>query len=561
MRPTTDFSDLSFTAPPPDHESLAARDEVLAKLLDKLSRQPDFPSLGEALSGVRRVARSERARLQNLSEALLRDVGLANRVLRLANAAHYRSAGGGQIDTLSRAVAVMGFVEIGQIALSARLVDQLKDKRHSLALREEFLRALLAGAVAHELAHSQAEDGYLIAVFRNLGRMVACLHFPEDAIATRQATPRETWPFGQAEQDAARRILGADFNHLGQGVAERWGWPPQLRRAIRQGEEPPRHYPPSRTEQLRCMGWLANEMADLLIYQPPSRHDNACDALASRFGAATAHDSRSLQYALARARMKIESICEQLELPLSQLPRWVGTPDLLSQADQASSDAAPVDAAPAPVPPLAAPVAGGPAEDKAPAAAAAGAAVPSPEPGEAGATPAVRGVQPALLREAVHDIVDALAEGGDPMRLQTRILRSLLHGLGAQRAVLCLRQGSSGELVGKLGLGHGAPSLHADFLVPPADEHDLFSVLCERGIDSRIDDAADPAIARRLPHWWRSKVASRSFLVLPMQHEKRPIGMLYCDSPQRGGMAIDEATMKLVRTLRNQALLAWRQGG
>ena len=190
MHAATDFSDLSPTQPPAHKDSLAAADPVLADLLDRLSQQPDFPSLAEALSGVRRVARSEKARLQNLSEALLRDVGLSHKVLRLANAAHYRMAGGGQIDSISRAVAVMGFVEIGKIALSARLVSQLANRRHSLVLREEFLRSLLAGAMAHELAHRQAEDGYLIAVFRNLGRMLVASHCPDDALAIRRSVPR-----------------------------------------------------------------------------------------------------------------------------------------------------------------------------------------------------------------------------------------------------------------------------------------------------------------------------------------------------------------------------------
>jgi len=524
MHAATDFSDLSPTQPPPPEDSLAAGDPVLADLLDRLSQQPDFPSLAEALSGVRRVARSEKARLQNLSEALLRDVGLSHKVLRLANAAHYRMAGGGQIDSISRAVAVMGFVEIGKIALSARLVSQLASRRHSLVLREEFLRSLLAGAMAHELAHRQAEDGYLIAVFRNLGRMVACLHFPNEAIAVRAATPRDRWPMGDAEQDASARLLGCAYDQLGQAVAERWGWPVHLRRATRHDDEIPDHYPTSRTEQLRCMGWLANEMADLLLYVAPEERAAGCEDLARRLGVATAHDARSIADAMAAARVKLQALCEQLELPLSQLPQWAGTPDLLG----AGSDEEGGTSTPAPV--------------------------PATEPTEASGARA----DEALLRNAVHDIVDALAASGDPSTVHLRILSSLLDGLGAQRAVLCLWHEPSKGLVGTMGVGRGVEPCHQHFLVPVDDSRNVFSVLCERGADCCIDDALDPVIAQRMPQWWRTHLGSRSFMVLPMLHQGRCVGMIYCDAPGRGAMRADEASMKGVRTLRNQALLAWR---
>ncbi|MEY3474939.1 MAG: hypothetical protein RL087_1397, partial [Pseudomonadota bacterium] len=461
--------------------------------------------------------------------------GLSHKVLRLANAVHYRTAGGGQIDSISRAVAVMGFVEIGKMALSARLVSQLSSRRHSLVLREEFLRSLLAGVIAHELAHRQAEDGYLIAVFRNLGRMVACLHFPQEAIAVRAATPRDRWPLGEIEQEASARILGSPYDRLGQAVAERWGWPEHLRRAIRRGDEIPERYPTSRTEQLHFMGWLANEMADLMLYVPPEQREAGCEALAERLGGATAHDSRSIAHALAAAKVKLQFLCEQLELPLSQLPQWEGTPDLLSgcgEEDIILPEAA--AAAAQPQPPAA-------SAEEAP-------ALPDPARGE------------AILRESVHEIVDALAASSDPSTVQLRILGGLLDGLGAQRAVLCLRQKPSGPLVGRIGVGRGVDACHTHFLVPVDESRDLFSVLCDRGVDSCIDDARDPVIARRMPDWWRSHVASRSFLVLPMLHGGRCVGMIYCDGPGLGSMRASEASMKLVRTLRNQALLAWRMG-
>ncbi|MBQ0932379.1 HDOD domain-containing protein [Ideonella alba] len=488
MSAQTDFSELGPVTPPAPEDSITAGDETLARLLDRVSRQPDFPSLGQALSGVRRVARSEKARLQHLTEALVQDVGLSARVLRMANSAHYGSVGAGEIDTLERAIAVMGFIEVGRLALTARLVDSLRSSVPGLALREPFLRALLAGQMAHELAHSQAEDGTLIAVLRNLGRLVAAMHLPEEALAVQQATAD-----GSPETEAlvARRLLGTDYHRLGQAVAERWGWPPSLRRAIGHGDAPPRHYPHSRTEQLRCMGWLANELTDVLLYQPPTRHDEALAALAERFGAATAHDGPSMEAALQRVRPAVAPLCEQLGLPVAALPRQRATAEAV--------DALPVLIRP-PAPPTSA---------------------PAPAP-------------------------------ADP--LPRRVLLGLLRLTGAQRAVLCWRRGRAGELVGELGLAEGIEPGHSHFLVPPDDDQDLFSLLCRRGADTCIADATDPAIARFLPHWWRSRIGARSLLVLPMRRDGQVMGLLYADAPRPGGLRPDEATLERLRAWREELL-------
>jgi len=534
----------------PDDHASPERDAALARILDKLARQPDFPSLEDALSGVRRVARSDKARLQNLSEALLNDVGLANRVLRLANAAHYRSAGGGQITTLTRAIAVMGFTEIGQLAVASRLVDQIRDRRQASMLREEFLRALLAGVMAHELTNAHDEEAYIVAVFQNLGRLVTCLHCPEEAQAVRQAVPRHRWPRIDDEHLAARKQMGVSHADLGLAVAGRWGWPEPLRRTLRR-DAVPLHLPMLRPERLRCLGMLANDLADLLIFGDPASWDRRCDELQARLGGATEQDARSMRAAMARARTQMERLADLLSLPLSQLPAWGGPPDVAAAeaARPAADPGAKTGTASAPNP-AAAPAAGE-AE-----------ALPAEPPAEAAEASALAWVPtPAqTLSDGVHDVVQALAEGCPASRVQAMVVETLLRGLNAQRAVLCLRRGRQGDLAGCLGLGRGVPSGHEHFMVPAGDPHDLFSLLCGRGADTLISDADEPAIAARLPRWWRLHARSRSFLVLPMMQGREAVGMLYCDAPQADGLVVDAAAMKLASTLRGQALIAWRQG-
>ena len=89
--------------------------------------------------------------------------------------------------TISRAVALVGLAGIRNLALSLVLVEHMKDKDHAQRLKEEFLRSLLAGQLAHALgpAARDAEEAFLGAMFYNLGKLLTEYYFPEEADAIR----------------------------------------------------------------------------------------------------------------------------------------------------------------------------------------------------------------------------------------------------------------------------------------------------------------------------------------------------------------------------------------
>src|SRR5690606_3127642 len=120
-----------------------------------------------------------------LSALILRDFGLTNKLLRVVNSAHFRPAGGGRISTISRAVVVLGFDAVRNIAITVLLFEHLQNKSNASQLQEEFLRACLAGLFARELAQRlrlrDGEQSYICAVFHNLGRLLCQFYFPEES--------------------------------------------------------------------------------------------------------------------------------------------------------------------------------------------------------------------------------------------------------------------------------------------------------------------------------------------------------------------------------------------
>ena len=118
-----------------------------------------------------------------MSNEILKDVALTNKLLRRANTAHFSSAGG-SISTVSRAVSLIGFAGIRNMALSLVLLEHMHDKAHANQLKEEFLRSLMAGMVASELVGpgNAGEEAFLARrCSRTSGRLLTEYYFPEEA--------------------------------------------------------------------------------------------------------------------------------------------------------------------------------------------------------------------------------------------------------------------------------------------------------------------------------------------------------------------------------------------
>ena len=88
---------------------------------------------------------------------------------------------------------------------------------------------------------------------------------------------------------------------------------------------------------------------------------------------------------------------------------------------------------------------------------------------------------------------------------------------------------------------------------------DLFNLILSRDVDVLIRDASAAKVRLHLPDWYRQGFDAASFLVLPMRYQNQPLAMIYAESGQVDGIRPGTETLNLLRTLRNQALLALRR--
>ena len=78
-------------------------------------------------------------------------------------------------------------------------------------------------------------------------------------------------------------------------------------------------------------------------------------------------------------------------------------------------------------------------------------------------------------------------------------------------------------------------------------------------MDILISDTNDPKIKPRIPDWFRKVLTSETFVLFPLTIKGNPVAMIYADKDGAGDIVIPEKELSLLRTLRNQALLAIKQ--
>jgi eukaryotic-like serine/threonine-protein kinase len=531
-------------------ETAAASSGTLDFLLRRMRHKSDFPAMSDSVGRIQRVANSENESLASLSGEILKDVALTNKLLRMVNTARYSHAGGGSISTVSRAVALVGFAGIRNMALSLVLLEHMHDKAHANLLKEEFLRSLMAGSLAGELcgAQREGEEAFIGAMFQNLGRLLTEFYFPEEARQIRglvtaagaKGTPNAARTANH-EHAASINVLGLSFEELGLGVAKTWGLPDGLQRCMRR----PKGEPPSRAcdkaDRSHWVAMAANEVTDALMKAEPGRASASIAAVAERYTKALGLSVRDVQAATVLAQQRLSELAQAMSLQVQP-----GSPmrRLLEQPGNGTVTVIEHDSLTEHALHATMPIQPGPA---------------------AGEAPAAFDHQMAIdmLAAGIQDITNTMVEDFKLNEVLRMILETMLRALGFRRIIFCLRDPKTESLTGRFGLGEGVEALSPKFKVPlkaaPGTAVDLFGAVCIKGADTLISDATVPQIASRLPGWYRQGINAPAFLLLPLVLKGAPFALIYADKARPGAIELGEKELSLLRTLRNQAVMAFKQ--
>jgi len=537
----------------PDGE---ARQNALDILLRRMRAESDFPALSEAIGDINRIASSDREGVNQLSNHILKDFALTNKLLKLANVAFYNQVGGGSISTISRAVVILGFDAVRSIALSLILFDNLENKAHARQLKEELVKVLYAGMLAREMAGraqvNDVEEAFIGAMLHKLGRMLAIFYFPGETTVIRQRVEAE----GLSDARVSTEVLGVSFENLGIGIARSWGFPDQLVQSMKKLPDGKIRKSANNVERLCALAGFSNELCEVILDTPDADRSKALARLTARYGDTVPVTAEQLARVMEKSMRDIAQFARVVNVNLKhsdfarQASKWAGMAAApgATPAQDANAGAQPGDVADA-MAALDANVLHEHAPTIEPAIADVG--------GKLQRTPEeVQSILASGLQDVGNSLIDDAVSINDILRM---ILETMYTGMGFEHVVLCIKDGRRNAMCGKFGFGDNVQNLVRTFDFSLAGQPDVFLVALQNNADILISDIDDPKIATRIPAWYRRHVAARTFVLFPIIVKGRPVGLIYADRPRPGDITIPEKELSLLKSLRNQAVLAIRQ--
>jgi len=207
-----------------------ANNEALAQWTQRLSGA-DMPIFGHTVQEVIGVCQDEKAPSAELARALLHDASMTARVLKLVNTAIYNPRME-SVNTISRAVVVLGFDTVRDMCLSIALVDTLVQGAPREHLTRELARAFHAAvqarAIAAERSDNSPEEVFIATLLYRVGRLAFWCFAGEqgDELAARMQQP------GCTPESAEEEILGFRLGELTANLVREWRVSDLLRSAL-----------------------------------------------------------------------------------------------------------------------------------------------------------------------------------------------------------------------------------------------------------------------------------------------------------------------------------------
>ncbi len=199
--------------------------ERIARINKRL--KSELPVLPIIVTEINNAAQDENTTVKQITEIILKDQSITARVLRMVNSAAYASRN--KVTTVSRAVIVLGFNTIRNLAISLSLYSMLDKSADDL--KEFFRHSISVAAICKLLAERRrfpaSEEAFIAGLLHDIGRLVLVKYFPK---ANKRIEKRVA--AGMTTIEAELGVLGLNHAELGELVLETWNLPEMLREPV-----------------------------------------------------------------------------------------------------------------------------------------------------------------------------------------------------------------------------------------------------------------------------------------------------------------------------------------
>ena len=168
------------------------------------------------------------------------DAALAMRLLKIVNSAFYGFSG--KIDSIAKAITLIGTRELRNLALATTLIERFSDfPEHLFSIHDFWARNLCCALIARELdaqlGKAFGDTAFLCGLLHNIGRLVLYRRIPDlareaDLLMQAQGSNLSN------EADVEQRVIGFDRFQVGAELCRLWLLPEVVTESIRLHNHP-----------------------------------------------------------------------------------------------------------------------------------------------------------------------------------------------------------------------------------------------------------------------------------------------------------------------------------
>lgn len=200
------------------------RTEIL-QLVQK--KESDLPTLPVIVNKIISVASDKKTTTQELSDVISYDQGMTTKLLKLANSIYYAQKI--KVETIKRAITVIGFEEIIGIALGMGILSSFTKKSGlNIDMKALWIHGIGVATIAKELAKrtnpGSASKIFIPALLHDMGKVIFSVYFKDEYTRARQFALEKKKPLYFAEN----ALFKIDHAVLSALMMKRWNFPQSI---------------------------------------------------------------------------------------------------------------------------------------------------------------------------------------------------------------------------------------------------------------------------------------------------------------------------------------------
>ena len=511
-------------------ESKSDRESPLDRMLKRIHRSEEFPSISKYLIEINQQLSNnpDTSDASELSNVILKDYALTNKLLKLVNSAYYGFAAG-KVSTVTRAVVVLGYEHIRLATISLVLFEHFKSKSNASDLKDAVVSSFWSGVLARDIAKMQSgidpEEAFVCAMMGQLGKLVMIYYLPEEY----RNIVQRMMETGENETKAAKAACGVTYEALAVAVAKQWNFPDQICESLQKltnDDLKDKHKPPAK---LRALSNLVRDLSNRIQGEGLIAGDGLLENLVDRYQSRIKLSKRQLRTLIKDSVNKVHQHAQALQFNLGN-SRFIKQLSGELQPENNRGD--------------------GKHKDEA-----SSFQLTSTSDFRTDAASQMATDPKDIIMEGIQEISEAMMADHDANAVALMSLEILYRALQFNRALMFIRDGRSNTVSVRFGYGQDSQRLTRKVQFKISNAKDLFNLSIQVGKDLIVADAADSKMNHLIPEWYRTHIDAPAFIFLPVLVQKVCIGAFYADRASLG-QPISDTEHRHLSMLRNQLVLA-----